>query len=225
MGLFWQFFLLNIKPFARTLLKRFFIHMLICTFLLFVMILLIDQNMFSLNIFLLCGFIPFLFSEYALRMDSSFINIMFSWGYKRIYSYFLCKYLFAILIAFVYTLLLYLALPIGMEKVLGCAFISIGVMLCVGILTIPYNKNKLDLFDDAAFKGNTGSKKITFIRIIFLAIVHFILIPMLEGCSENLYLIYFVIGATLTLLTPLWVKIAVNKIIKNKYNIIDSLTR
>lgn len=128
MELFWQFFLLNIKPFARTLLKRFFIHMLICTFLLFVMILLIEQNMFSLNIFLLCGFIPFLFSEYALRMDSSFINIMFSWGYKRIYSYFLCKYLFAILIAFVYTLLLYLALPIGMEKVLGCAFLSIGVM-------------------------------------------------------------------------------------------------
>ncbi len=181
--------------------------------------------MFSLNIFFLCGFIPFLFSEYALRMDSSFINIMFSWGYKRIYSYFLCKYLFAILIAFVYTLLLYLALPIGMEKTLGCAFLSIGVMLCVGILTIPYNKNKLDLFDDAAFKGNTGSKKITFIRIIFLAIVHFILIPMLEGCNENLYLIYFVIGATLTLFTPLWVKIAVNKIIKNKYNIIDSLTR
>ena len=173
--------------------------------------------------FFLCGFISFLFSEYALRMESSFINIMFSWGYKRIYSYFLCKYLFAILIAFVYTLLLYLALPIGMEKTLGCAFLSIGVMLCVGILTIPYNKNKLDLFDDAAFKGNTGSKKITCIRMIFFTFLYFGLIPMLEGSSDILYLIYFVIGLILTLLTPLWIRIAVKKIIKNKYKIIDSL--
>lgn len=227
MKLFWQFFLLNIKPFGRTLLKRFFIHLLVATVLFFVMMLLMDMdiNSFTSNIFVLCGLIPFVFSEYALRMESTFINTLFSWGCKRIYSYFLCKYLFAILISLVYTLLLYLASPIGVERALGYSFLSIGVMLCVGILTMPYNKNKLDLFDNAALKGNTGSKKITFIRIIFLAIVHFILIPMLDGCNENLYLIYFVIGATLTLLTPLWVKIAVNKIIKNKYNIIDSLTR
>ena len=225
MKLFWQFFLLNIKPFGRTLLKRFFIHLLVATVLFFVMMLLMDMdiNSSSSSLFVLCGLIPFVFSEYALRMESTFINTLFSWGYKRIYSYFLCKYLFAILIVLVYTLLLYLASPIGVERALGYSFLSIGVMLCVGILTMPYNKNKLDLFDNAALKGNTGSKKITFIRIIFLAIVHFILIPMLDGCNENLYLIYFVIGATLTILTPLWVKIAVNKIIKNKYKIIDSL--
>lgn len=225
MKLFWQFFLLNIKPFGRTLLKRFFIHLLVAIVLFFVMMLLmdIDINSFTSNIFVLCGLIPFVFSEYALRMESTFINTLFSWGYKRIYSYFLCKYLFAILISLVYTLLLYLASPIGMERALGYSFLSIGVMLCVGILTMPYNKNKLDLFDNAALKGNTGSKKITFIRIIFFTFLYFGLIPMLEGSSDILYLIYFVIGLILTLLTPLWIRIAVKKIIKNKYKIIDSL--
>ena len=96
-------------------------------------------------------------------------------------------------------------------------------MLCVGILTMPYNKNKLDLFDNAALKGNTGSKKITFIRIIFFTLLYSVLIPMLEDSSDILYLIYFVIGLILTLLTPLWIRIAVKKIIKNKYKIIDSL--
>ena len=225
MKLFWQFFLLNIKPFGRTLLKRFFIHLLVATVLFFVMMLLMDMdiNSFTSNIFVLCGLIPFVFSEYALRMESTFINTLFSWGYKRIYSYFLCKYLFAILISLVYTLLLYLASPIGMERALGYSFLSIGVMLCVGILTIPYNKNKLDLFDNAALKGNTGSKKITFIRIIFFTLLYSVLIPMLEDSSDILYLIYFVIGLILTLLTPLWIRIAVKKIIKNKYKIIDSL--
>ena len=167
MELFWQFFLLNIKPFGRTLLKRFCIHLLVATVLFFVMMLLMDLdiNSFTSNIFVLCGLIPFVFSEYALRMESTFINTLFSWGYKRIYSYFLCKYLFAILISLVYTLLLYLASPIGMERALGYSFLSIGVMLCVGILTMPYNKNKLDLFDNAALKGNTGSKKITSVKI------------------------------------------------------------
>ena len=225
MKLFWQFFLLNIKPFRRTLLKRFFIHLLVATVLFFVMMLLMDMdiNSFTSNIFVLCGLIPFVFSEYALRMESTFINTLFSWGYKRIYSYFLCKYLFAILISLVYTLLLYLASPIGMERALGYSFLSIGVMLCVGILTMPYNKNKLDLFDNAALKGNTGSKKITFIRIIFFTLLYSVLIPMLEDSSDILYLIYFVIGLILTLLTPLWIRIAVKKIIKNKYKIIDSL--
>ena len=106
---------------------------------------------------------------------------------------------------------------------LGYSFLSIGVMLCVGILTMPYNKNKLDLFDNAALKGNTGSKKITFIRIIFFTLLYYVLIPMLEDSSDILYLIYFVIGLILTLLTPLWIRIAVKKIIKNKYKIIDSL--
>ena len=225
MELFWQFFLLNIKPFGRTLLKRFCIHLLVATVLFFVMMLLMDLdiNSFTSNIFVLCGLIPFVFSEYALRMESTFINTLFSWGYKRIYSYFLCKYLFAILISLVYTLLLYLASPIGMERALGYSFLSIGVMLCVGILTMPYNKNKLDLFDNAALKGNTGSKKITFIRIIFFTLLYFVLIPMLEDSSDILYLIYFVIGLILTLLTPLWIRISVKKIIKNKYKIIDSL--
>ena len=225
MKLFWQFFLLNIKPFGRTLLKRFFIHLLVATVLFFVMMLLMDMdiNSSSSSLFVLCGLIPFVFSEYALRMESTFINTLFSWGYKRIYSYFLCKYLFAILISLVYTLLLYLASPIGMERTLGYSFLSIGVMLCVGILTMPYNKNKLDLFDNAALKGNTGSKKITFIRIIFFNLLYFVLIPMLEDNSDILYLIYFVIGLILTLLTPLWIRIAVKKIIKNKYKIIDSL--
>ena len=225
MELFWQFFLLNIKPFGRTLLKRFCIHLLVATVLFFVMMLLMDLdiNSFTSNIFVLCGLIPFVFSEYALRMESTFINTLFSWGYKRIYSYFLCKYLFAILISLVYTLLLYLASPIGMERALGYSFLSIGVMLCVGILTMPYNKNKLDLFDNAALKGNTGSKKITFIRIIFFTLLYSVLIPMLEDSSDILYLIYFVIGLILTLLTPLWIRISVKKIIKNKYKIIDSL--
>ena len=225
MKLFWQFFLLNIKPFGRTLLKRYFIHLLVATVLFFVMMLLMDMdiNSSSSSLFVLCGLIPFVFSEYALRMESTFINTLFSWGYKRIYSYFLCKYLFAILISLVYTLLLYLASPIGMERALGYSFLSIGVMLCVGILTMPYNKNKLDLFDNAALKGNTGSKKITFIRIIFFTLLYYVLIPMLEDSSDILYLIYFVIGLILTLLTPLWIRIAVKKIIKNKYKIIDSL--
>ena len=228
--MFWQFLLLNIKPFYRTVLKRSLVLALLLMPNLLLQARIIDGSWQSSYIFLAFAFTVSFFiisiSEYALRMESSYINLLFLWNNKMIYYYFASKFLLGIIVAVLFTTLFYIIVPMALAKFLGSALLLLGIFLCVNILTIPYNKNKLDLFDKASLKSNSGNFKLGFIRI-FIPFPIFILldIPNKYEFLEYLYWIYFGIGLVLTLLFPLWLKIAVNKIISRKYVLIDSLLK
>ena len=84
----------------------------------------------------------------------------------------------------------------------------------------------MDFFDKASLKSNLGNFKLCFIRIFILFPIFILLdIPNKYEFLEYLYWIYLGIGILLTLLVPLWLKIAVNKIISRKYILIDSLLK
>lgn len=228
--MFWQFLLLNIKPFYRTVLKRSLVLALLLMPNLLLQARIIDGSWQSSYIFLAFAFTVSFFiisiSEYALRMESSYINLLFLWNNKMIYYYFASKFLLGIIVAVLFTTLFYIIVPMALAKFLGSALLLLGIFSCVNILTIPYNKNKLDLFDKASLKSNSGNFKLGFIRIFILFPIFILLdIPNKYEFLEYLYWIYFGIGLVLTLLFPLWLKTAVNKIISRKYILIDSLSK
>ena len=228
--MFWQFFLLNIKPFYRTVLKRLLVLALLLMPNLLLQARLLEGSWQGPYIFLAFAFTVSFFiisiSDYALRIESSYINSVFLWNNKILYSYFASKFLLGIIVAVLFTTLFYIIVPMALARFLGSALLLLGFFLFVNILTIPYNKNKLDLFDKASLKSNSGNFKLGFIRIFIVFPIFILLdIPNKYEFLEYLYWIYFGIGLVLTLLFPLWLKIAVNKIINRKYILIDSLLK
>jgi uncharacterized membrane protein len=112
------------------------------------------------------------------------------------------------------------------EIVLGSSLFSIGMSICFGLLSIPYNNYSMDLFDMAKMRANSMKGYMGFLRGFIMIIIAVLLcIPIYFNIENNIYWIYFGIGLVLTLLVPLWLKIAVNKIISRKYIIIDSLLK
>lgn len=230
--MFWQFLLLNIKPWGRTLLKR---QLPMLFFVLPYFILQLSYTDFgnwteSIKIFYLFIVMSWgilsLASEFALRIESHFINLVFNWNYKTLYTYLLSKYVLGFFMTLVYFLMYYLIVPMQLEIFLGCSFFSIGISICLGLFTISYNNYSMNLFDMAKMRANSMKGFASYARVLIMIIVTVLLcMPIYFGLSNNIYWIYFGIGLVLTLLFPLWLKIAVNKIISRKYVLIDSLLK
>jgi uncharacterized membrane protein len=230
--MFWQFFLLNIKPWSRTLLRR---QLPMLFFVLPMFILLLSYTDFGnwteyMKIFYLFmvtswGILSFA-SEFALRIESHFINLVFNWNYKTLYTYQLSKYVLGFFMTLVYFLMYYLIVPMPLEIFLGCSFFSIGISICLGLFTIPYNNYSMDLFDMAKMRANSMKGFASYARVLIMIVVTaFLCLPIYFGLSNNIYWIYFGIGLVLTLLFPLWLKMTINKIISRKYVLIDSLSK
>lgn len=230
--MFWQFLLLNIKPWGRTLLKR---QLPMLFFVLPYFILQLSYTDFGnwteyMKIFFLFmvtswGILAFA-SEFALRIESHFIKLVFNWNYKTLYTYLLSKYVLGFFMTLVYFLMYYLIVPIPLEIFLGCSFFSIGISICFGLFTIPYNNYSMNLFDMAKMRANSMKGYMGYLRGFIMIIIPVLLcIPIYFYIENNIYWIYFGIGLVLTLLFPLWLKIAVNKIISRKYVLIDSLSK
>ena len=165
-------------------------------------------------------------SEFALRIESHFIKLVFNWNYKTLYTYLLSKYVLGFFMTLVYFLMYYLIVPIPLEIFLGCSFFSIGISICFGLFTIPYNNYSMNLFDMAKMRANSMKGYMGYLRGFIMIIIPVLLcIPIYFYIENNIYWIYFGIGLVLTLLFPLWLKIAVNKIISRKYVLIDSLSK
>ena len=168
----------------------------------------------------------FFVSEFALRIESHFINLVFNWNYKTLYTYLLSKYVLGFFMTLVYFLMYYLIVPMSLEIFLGCSFFSIGISICLGLFTISYNNYSMNLFDMAKMRANSMKGFASYARMLIMIIFTVLLcMPIYFGLSNNIYWIYFGIGLVLTLLFPLWLKIAVNKIISRKYVLIDSLSK
>ena len=168
----------------------------------------------------------FFASEFALRIESHFINLVFNWNYKTLYTYLLSKYVLGFFMTLVYFLMYYLIVPMPLEIFLGCSFFSIGMSICFGLFTIPYNNYSMNLFDMAKMRANSMKGFANYARVLIMIVVTaFLCLPIYFGLSNNIYWIYFGIGLVLTLLFPLWLKIAVNKIISRKYVLVDSLLK
>lgn len=224
--MFWQFLLLNIKPWGRTLLRR----QLPMLFFVLPMFILLGNWTEYIKIFYLLMVTSwgnlFFASEFALRIESHFINFVFNWNYKTLYTYLLSKYVLGFFMTLVYFLMYYLIVPMPLEIFLGCSFFSIGISICFGLFTIPYNNYSMNLFDMAKMRANSMKGFANYARILIMIVVTVLLcLPIYFGLSNNIYWIYFGIGLVLTLLFPLWLKIAVNKIISRKYILIDSLLK
>ena len=230
--MFWQFLLLNIKPWGRTLLKR---QLVFPFFVLPMMIMQCSYTDFGdwteymkilyLVLTISSGFI-ILTSEFALRIESHFINLVFNWNYNTLYTYLLSKYVLGFFMTLVYFLMYYLIVPMPLEIFLGCSFFSIGISICLGLFTIPYNNYSMNLFDMAKMRANSMKGFAGYARVLIMILVTvFLCLPIYFGLSNNIYWIYFGIGLVLTLLFSLWLKIAVNKIISRKYILIDSLLK
>lgn len=224
--MFWQFLLLNIKPWGRTLLRR----QLPMLFFVLPMFILLGNWTEYIKIFYLLMVTSwgnlFFASEFALRIESHFINFVFNWNYKTLYTYLLSKYVLGFFMTLVYFLMYYLIVPMPLEIFLGCSFFSIGISICFGLFTIPYNNYSMNLFDMAKMRANSMKGFANYARVLIMIVVTvFLCLPIYFGLSNNIYWIYFGIGLVLTLLFPLWLKIAVNKIISRKYILIDSLLK
>lgn len=230
--MFWQFLLLNIKPWGRTLLKR---QLVFPFFALPMVIMQCSYTDFGdwteymkilyLVLTLSFGFILFT-SEYALRIESHFINLVFTKNKKTLHSYLLSKCVLAFLFTLIYFLLYYFIVPMSPEIFLGSSLFSIGISICFGLLSIPYNNYSMDLFDMAKTRANSMKGYMGHLRgFIMIIILVLLCIPIYFNIENNIYWIYFGIGLVLTLLFPLWLKIAVNKIISRKYILIDSLLK
>ena len=230
--MFWQFLLLNIKPFGRTLLKR---QLLFPFCVLPTVIIQCSYTDFGewteymkilyLVLTISFGFI-FFTSECALRIESHFINLVFTKNKKTLHSYLLSKCVLGFLFTLIYFLLYYFIVPMPPEIVLGSSLFSIGMSICFGLLSIPYNNYSMDLFDMAKMRANSMKGYMGFLRGFIMIIISVLLcIPIYFNIENNIYWIYFGIGLVLTLLFPLWLKIAVNMIISRKYILIDSLLK
>ena len=170
--------------------------------------------------------ILFFASEFALRIESHFINLVFNWNYKTLYTYLLSKYVLGFFMTLVYFLMYYFIVPMPLEIFLGCSFFSIGISICFGLLSIPYNNYSMNLFDMAKMRANSMKGFAGYARVLIIIIVTVLLcMPIYFGLSNNVYWIYLGIGILLTLLVPLWLKMTVNKIISRKYILIDSLLK
>lgn len=230
--MFWQFLLLNIKPWGRTLLKR---QLLFPFFVLPMVIMQCSYTDFGdwteymkilyLVLTISSGFIVFT-SEFALRIESHFINLVFTKNKKTLHSYLLSKCVLGFLFTLIYFLLYYFIVPMSPEIFLGSSLFSIGISICFGLLSIPYNNYSMDLFDMAKMRANSMKGYMGYLRgFIMIIILVLLCIPIYFNIENNIYWIYFGIGLVLTLLFPLWLKIAVNKIISRKYILIDSLLK
>ena len=123
--MFWQLFLLNIKPWWRTLLKR---QLLFPLFVLPMFILQLSYTDFGtwteyVKIFYLFTVMSFgfllLLSSYTLRIESHFINLVYTWHYKTLYSYFISKCIIGTFFTLIYFLLYYFIVPRQLEIFLG----------------------------------------------------------------------------------------------------------
>ena len=167
-----------------------------------------------------------LISEFALRIESHFINLVYTWNYKTLYSYFMSKCIIGAFFTFAYLLLYYFIVPMQLEVFLGSSIFSIGVSICFGLLSIPYNNYSLDLFDTAKMRANSLKGFASYIRLIIMIIMTaFLCMPIYFALPTYVYWIYFGIGLPFILLMPLWIRIAVQQIIKRKYTLIESLSK
>lgn len=230
--MFWQFLLLNIKPWGRTLLKR---QLLFPLFVLPMFILQLSYTdfgtwteyvkIFYLFIVMSFGFL-LLLSSYTLRIESHFINLVYTWHYKTLYSYFISKCIIGAFFTLIYFLLYYFIVPMQLEVFLGSSVFSIGMSCCLGLLAIPYNNYSLDLFDMAKMRANSMKGFVGYLTVVIMILITVILcMPIYFALPTYVYWIYFAVGFPLIILMPLWLKIAVNKIISRKYILIDSLLK
>ena len=230
--MFWQFLLLNIKPFGRTLLKR---QLLFPLFVLPMVILQLSYTDFGtwteyvkiLYLFMVMSFGFLLFiSSYTLRIESHFINLVYTWHYKTLYSYFISKCIIGAFFTLIYFLLYYFIVPMQLEVFLGSSVFSIGMSCCLGLLAIPYNNYSLDLFDMAKMRANSMKGFVGYLTVVIMILITVILcMPIYFALPTFVYWIYFAVGFLLIILMPLWLRIAVNKIISRKYILIDSLSK
>ena len=123
--MFRQLFLLNIRPWWRTLLKR----QLLFPFLVLPMFILqlsyTDfgawteyMRIFYLFMVMSFGFL-LLLSSYTLRIESHFTNLVYTWNYKTLYSYFVSKCVIGAFFTLIYFLLYYFIVPMQLEVFLG----------------------------------------------------------------------------------------------------------
>ena len=224
--MFWQFLLLNIKPWWRTLLKR---QLLFPLFVLPMFILQLSYTDFGawteyMRIFYLFMVMSFgfllLLSSYTLRIESHFINLVYTWNYKTLYSYFVSKCVIGAFFTLIYFLLYYFIVPMQLEVFLGSSIFSIGMSICLGLLVVPYKNYSLDLFDKA-MKGATGYLTL----VIMILMTALLCMPVYFALPTYVYWIYFAVGLPLMLLMPLWIHLAVKQVIKRKYTLIESLLK
>lgn len=113
-----------------------------------------------------------------------------------------------------------------LEVFLGSSVFSIGMSCCLGLLAIPYNNYSLDLFDMAKMRANSMKGFVGYLTVVIMILITVILcMPIYFALPTYVYWIYFAVGFPLIILMPLWLKIAVNKIISRKYILIDSLLK
>ena len=230
--MFRQFLLLNIKPWGRTLLKR---QLLFPLFVLPMFILQLSYTdfgtwaeyakIFYLFIVMSFGFL-LLLSSYTLRIESHFINLVYTWHYKTLYSYFISKCIIGAFFTLIYFLLYYFIVPMQLEVFLGSSVFSIGMSCCLGLLAIPYNNYSLDLFDMAKMRANSMKGFVGYLTVVIMILITVILcMPIYFALPTYVYWIYFAVGFPLIILMPLWIKISVKQIVKRKYTLIDSLSK
>ena len=230
--MFWQFLLLNIKPWWSTLLKR---QLLFPLFVLPMVILQLSYTDFGawteyvkiLYLFMVMSFgFLLLLSSYSLRIESHFINLVYTWNYKTLYSYFVSKCVIGAFFTLIYFLLYYFIVPMKLEVFLGCSIFSIGMSICLGLLAVPYNNYSLDLFDMAKMRVNSMKGIVGYLTVVIMILMTALLcMPIYFALPTYVYWIYFGIGLPFILLMPLWIRIAVQQIIKRKYTLIESLSK
>ena len=230
--MFRQLFLLNIRPWWRTLLKR----QLLFPFLVLPMFILqlsyTDfgawteyMRIFYLFMVMSFGFL-LLLSSYTLRIESHFINLVYTWNYKTLYSYFVSKCVIGAFFTLIYFLLYYFIVPMKLEVFLGSSIFSIGMSICLGLLVVPYNNYSLDLFDKAKMRENSMKGATGYLTLVIMILMTALLcMPVYFALPKYVYWIYFAVGLPLMLLMPLWIKISVKQIVKRKYTLIDSLSK
>ena len=230
--MFRQLFLLNIRPWWRTLLKR----QLLSPFLVLPMFILqlsyTDfgawteyMRIFYLFMVMSFGFL-LLLSSYTLRIESHFINLVYTWNYKTLYSYFVSKCVIVAFFTLIYFLLYYFIVPMQLEVFLGSSIFSIGMSICLGLLVVPYNNYSLDLFDMAKMKANSMKGFVGYLTVVIMILITVLLcMPIYLALPTYVYWIYFAVGLPLMLLMPLWIHLAVKQVIKRKYILIESLSK
>ena len=230
--MFRQLFLLNIRPWWRTLLKR----QLLFPFLVLPMFILqLSYTSFGewteyMRIFYLFMVMSFWFllllSSYTLRIESHFINLVYTWNYKTLYSYFVSKCVIGAFFTLIYFLLYYFIVPMQLEVFLGSSIFSIGMSICLGLLVVPYNNYSLDLFDKAKMRENSMKGATGYLTLVIMILMTALLcMPVYFALPTYVYWIYFAVGLPLMLLMPLWIHLAVKQIIKRKYTLIESLSK
>lgn len=228
----WQLFLLNIKPWWRTLLKR---QLLFPLFVLPMVILQLSYTDFGawteyvkiLYLFMVMSFGFLLYiSSYTLRIESHFINLVYTWHYKTLYSYFISKCIIGAFFTLIYFLLYYFIVPMQLEVFLGSSVFSIGMSICLGLLAVPYNNYSLNLFDMAKMRANSMKGFVGYLTVVIMILITVLLcMPIYFDLPTYVYWIYFAVGLPLIILMPLWIKISVKLIVKRKYTLIDSLSK